>query len=346
MLPTGTTLKTLFIGVAPRSRGALLLKIALKFCPEFFCPVAFVDATADLARTEAIEGGWSEMPCYGDLGQALAEAPADAAVITSPAKFHGAQIRACLEAGLHVFVAKPMTYDLDEAASLVKLAADRGLCLLVDQQIRFQRTISTVAEWVRAHKYGEPGFVEFSMHRHRPLMRSFTGSDPYIWEQGVHTFNTLIAILDRPALRVLAHQSAPPWTTYNGPTTVMGAIEFEGKIPCSIFGTFESLTDSQMVRLDFRDAAVRLANAPDTPQWIEVAPPGKPFQATGIDDRYGPDDPPREVENFRNFHIGCTGGGRVPNDGWDNLRTLAVVDAFIRSSRSGKQEDVRQFDPE
>ena len=341
-----TTLQTLFIGVAPRSRGALLLKIALKFCPELFRPVALVDATADLARAEAIESGWSELPCFGDLGLALTGVPADAAVITSPAKFHGTQIRACLEAGLHVFVAKPMTYDLDEAAALVKLASDRGLCLLVDQQIRFQRTIRTLAEWVRGQKYGEPGFVEFSMHRHRPLMRSFTGSDPYIWEQGVHTFNTLIAILGRPALNVLAHQSSPPWTTYNGPTTVMGAIEFAGGIPCSIFGTFESLTDSLMVRLDCRDAAVRLANAPDTAQWIEVAQPGQPFRATGIDDTYGPDEPPREVENFRNFYLGATRGDRVPNDGWDNLQTLAAVDAFIRSSRSGRQEVVRQFEPQ
>lgn len=339
-----SALRTLFIGVAPRTRGALMVKIARQHCPELFLPVGMMDATSELARAGAQEAGREDLPCFDGLEAALAAVPAEAAVITSPARFHGAQIRACLEAGLHVLVAKPMTYDLDEAVALVELAEARGLCLLVDQQIRFQRTIRTVAEWIQEKTYGEPGFLEFSMHRHRPLMRAFTGRDPYVWEQGVHTFNTLLAILGRPARSVLALQSSPPWTTYNGPTTIMGALEFEGGIPCSVFGSFESRVDSLMLRLECRDAALRLTATPGITQSIEVAKPGESFRPTGVDDCPRPDDLPLEVENYRNFFLGSTQGVGVLNDGWDNLLTLAVVEAFIRSSQSGRREEVRHFE--
>lgn len=58
-------------------------------------------------------------------------------------------------------------------------------------------------------------------------------------------------------------------------------------------------------------------------------------------DRFDLDRP--EGYCFDAFYRGCTEGGRVTNDGRDNLQTLAIVDAFIRSSKSGKRETVRAF---
>lgn len=333
-----TPLRCIYVGV--KNRGSYILDLGIAE-PERFQPVALVDATREIAQDEAARRGWPDMPCYGSLEETLEHVLADACFITSPARFHGVQIRTALERGLHVFVAKPMTYDLDEALRLVELAEQRGLCLVVDQQQQFSPTERTLAEWVRSKRYGEVGFVSFCIHRYRPHMASFIGANPFLWEQGVHSFNSLIAILDRPAVSVIAHQIKPQWSAYNGDTVSMGVIEFAGGIPCHYLGTFDSRAFTMEIRLDMEEAAVRIVAENTWNKRLEVALPGKTFAPTGIEDT--PDSLPWEKYSLENFFRGCVHGGRVTNDGRDNLRTLAIVDAFIRASQSGRRETVRSF---
>jgi predicted dehydrogenase len=172
-------------------------------------------------------------------------------------------------------------------------------------------------------------------------MAAFTGNDPFIWEQGVHSFNSLLAITGRSAISVFSRQLKPRWSAYNGPTTSMGVIELDDGVPCDFLGTFESRSFTMDIRFEFEQAAVRLVAAGTFQKRLEVAPAGKPFAPVGIEDAQ--DTGPAERFNLDAFHRGCTEGGRVVNDGRDNLRTLAVVDAFIRSSQSGQKEKVRQF---
>ncbi len=352
-----TPLRCLFIGVRPRSRGSKLLHMLSRHFPEYL-PVGFVDASRELAleqvniepsgkeggwKNSAVfnEGKWKEMPCFGCLEEALAGVAADAAVISSPAKFHGEQIRLCLEAGLHAFVAKPLTYDLDEAERLVQMAERKQRCLVVDQQFRFSLTERTVADWVRDGRYGRVGYIDVSIHRYRPTMGSFTGDNPFLWEQAVHTFNSLVSILGVPAVRVFARQSRPAWSSYNGPTMSVGLIEFEGGILCDFMGSFESRSFTMEMRFECERAAFRLVSQNSFGKELEIAEPGAVFVPAGVTDFS--ENEPSESFNFEAFLTGCRGGGRVPNDGRDNLRTLAIVDAFIRSAESGQSESVRQF---
>lgn len=332
-------LRCIHIGCAPNTRGSNLIDL-LQERRETFQSVALVDATTELAAAERERLGWATIYCCGSLAHAFREVEADAAIITTPTALHAEHIQACLEAGLHVFTAKPMTYDLDEAVRLVRLAESRGRFLLVDQQQQHLHTERTAADWVRNKKYGAVGFASFTVHRYRPQMLRLTGPYPFIWEQGCHSFNTLLAILQRPAISVSSHQFQPPWSVYKGATVVMGEIEFEGALPCQFTGSFESRGFSMEIRIECEQASVRIVSEVDS--WhkrIEVALPGEKFEPTGIEDKPVPGRP--EFHNFDAFYRGCTEGGRVTNDGRDNLRTLAIVDAFIRSSQSGRRETVR-----
>lgn len=66
------------------------------------------------------------------------------------------------------------------------------------------------------------------------------------------------------------------------------------------------------------------------------------FESTGVHDDQ--DTEPAERFNFQNFHKAIATGERVPNDGRDNLRTLALADAFLRSSRENRKVSVPDFD--
>lgn len=328
------------IAVGVQNRGSSMLDLLVGL-PEKFQVVALVDATVAIGQAECTRRGWAAMPCFAGLEEAIRRVGADCCLITSPARFHFDQVNAALQAGLHVLVAKPLVYQLNEAEQLVSLAESRGLCLLVDQQRQFMRSELTVANWIRHETLGQVGFATYTIHRHRPEMRAFTGDSPFIWEQGVHSFNSLLAVFGRPAVTVQAFEFKPFWSAYNGPTVAMGLIEFGSGIPCSYVGTFDSREFSIEARFDCERGAIRWVATNTWDQQVEVCEPGGTFRAIGVSDRDNPAAP--ELSNLHAFHAGCTAGGRQVNDGRDNLRTLAVVDAFIRAARSGRRESVHQF---
>jgi predicted dehydrogenase len=61
----------------------------------------------------------------------------DLVSVAVPAERHAEVARACLEAGVHVLVEKPITRTIEEADALIKLASQRGLCLAVGQIERY-----------------------------------------------------------------------------------------------------------------------------------------------------------------------------------------------------------------
>lgn len=323
-------LRCLHVGVG--NRGSHILQLVQQ--RDDYQPVALQDVdVAFLAQARAVTG-LPPAACHTDLDAALHTPGLDACIITSPARFHAHQMRAALDRGLHVFVAKPMTYDLREAEALVTVAEERGLTIVVDQQQRFSLTERTLADWVRAGRYGAPGYGSFTIHRHRPVVGAFTGDNPFVWEQGVHSFDSLRAILGRRAVAVQAHQITPAWSGYNGPTVAMGVIEFAGGVPIAYLGTFDSRQFAIDLRVEFEQAAVRVAST----TWrkrLSVAEPGGSFTEAGVRDDQ--DAAPLERFSLDHFARAVQTGARVPNDGRDNLQTLAIVEAFIRSARDGRR---------
>lgn len=329
-------LRSLHIGVG--NRGAHILKLAM----EHGCvPMALFDVRPELLGVARDIAGLPASACYTDLEEALNVPDLQACIITSPAQFHGNQMRAALERGLHIFIAKPMTYDLDEARHLVEAAERRSLVIVVDQQSQFSLTERTAAQWMHEKRFGAIAYGSFIHHRYRPDMAAFTGTHPFVWEQGVHSFNTLLAILGRRAVAVTALQLLPSWSAYNGSTVAMGLIEFEGGLPIQYLGTFDSRQTEIDIRLECENAAMRL-HAEGWQKILSLAEPGGMFESTGVHDDQ--DTKPAECFNFQNFHKAIATGERVPNDGRDNLRTLALADAFLRSSREGRKVSVPDFD--
>jgi predicted dehydrogenase len=327
------------IHVGVHRRGEKILK-AFASQKDRFQQVALVDATPELAFEKGEVAGLGSAACFGALQEAINSVTADACVITSPARFHREQVTLCLNNGLHVFVAKPMSYDLQDSIKMVELAEKQRRCLIVDQQQQFYRTEQTLAQWVREERYGKVGFASFSIHRYRPDMAAFTEQDPFVWEQGVHSFNSLIAILGRQAVSVSSIQTKPRWSTYNGATVAMGVIEFEGGVPCHYLGSFDSPAFTMELRLDFEKGSARAIADNAWAKRLEFAEPGGAFKPTGIEDEGAGS---LELPNIENFYRGCVSGGRFVNDGRDNLRTLAIADAFIRSAKTHRQENVQQF---
>lgn len=100
-------------------------------------------ADADRARADAL-GAQLGCPSHGDWRTALAGA--EAALVAVPTERHAEVVSACLEAGLHVLVEKPIASTLEDAARLVALAKRRGVVLQVGHVERYNAAFSAMAK--------------------------------------------------------------------------------------------------------------------------------------------------------------------------------------------------------
>jgi myo-inositol 2-dehydrogenase / D-chiro-inositol 1-dehydrogenase len=162
--------------------------------------------------------------------QRVLDAKVDAVVIESPAYFHHEQAAAAVEAGVHVYMAKPVAVDVPGCRSVeasAKRAAEKKLAYLVDFQTRtdpgYQETIRRVQKeasigrivsgeasylasdpWVKMKVFPElaenPQDPELQL-RGWGLMRAYSGD--IITEQDIHSIDVMNWILDQHPLKAV-----------------------------------------------------------------------------------------------------------------------------------------------
>lgn len=121
-----------------------------------------IAAGVDVSRParEEFEAAF-DRPAYGDHGEMLDEEAddLDAALVVTPHALHFAEASACLDAGLHVLVEKPMTVDVADAVELVDLAGERDRVLQVGYQRHFHPVFREMKRVVDGGRIGEPHAV-------------------------------------------------------------------------------------------------------------------------------------------------------------------------------------------
>ena len=144
----------------------------------------------------------------------------DAVAIESPPYFHPEQAAAAVEAGLHVYLAKPIAVDVPGCHSIGdsgKRAAKNKRCFLVDFQTRADPFFCEALKRVREGALGEFVFGEAIYHADCPFKRMYDTwrSDPdnaenrlrawgldrvlsgdIITEQNIHTLDVMSWIMD------------------------------------------------------------------------------------------------------------------------------------------------------
>ncbi|MAG36103.1 MAG: hypothetical protein CL878_07660 [Dehalococcoidia bacterium] len=119
--------------------------------------------TAERARSLAQEYG---VPRWYTEVAALAQDPElDAVCVTTAEHEHAAATIACLQAGKHVLVEKPLATTLTDADAMIAAAVQSGQHFLVGHVLRFEVLYTTVQERVAAGDLGE--LVAIACRRNR-----------------------------------------------------------------------------------------------------------------------------------------------------------------------------------
>ncbi|NOY52859.1 MAG: Gfo/Idh/MocA family oxidoreductase [Deltaproteobacteria bacterium] len=151
-------------------------------------------ADTDRERMKEITDRFS-VPAHDDYRTLVPKI--DAVNIVSPTVTHHKIARECLEAGLDVFVEKPITVTPDEASDLVRLAEAKKKILQVGHIERFNGAVRELARLVK-----DPGFIE--VHRLGSFVGRATDVD-VVLDLMIHDIDIILSLIQSPVREIRAN---------------------------------------------------------------------------------------------------------------------------------------------
>ncbi len=291
---------------------------------------------------------------YTDFRALLAAEALDGAVIVSPHTVHHEQAMACLDAGLHVLVDKPLATSCADARAMVARAAAVQRQIVIPYGWNFKDFTRRAVDLVQAGRLGEirhiacqmasptgdlfggEGLIETATHMFRP--ERSTWADPqnaggYGWGQLSHALGLMFAVTGLAPAQVFAMcGDSPAGVDYydaltlrmtNGATcTVSGAATVPKhcgyQVDIRIFGT------EGMLLIDVERARMELRRNDRDDVVMDLAPDAGAYMAV------------EPVDRLVDICLGRATRNEAP--GTVGMHAVCVLDAMYRSVRSGRVE--------
>ena len=161
----------------------------------------------DVDRAARAAGGGGAVAVTDDLDAVLADPDVAAVAVATPAHTHVAVVLACLEAGKHVLVEKPLATSVDDGRKLVEVAADAGLVLMCDHTYCYTPAVRRLREMVRGGELGEIQYVDST----RINLGLVQQDVDVFWDLAPHDLSILDHVLppDARPVAVSAHGADP-----------------------------------------------------------------------------------------------------------------------------------------
>ena len=122
----------------------------------------------------------------------------NAAVIATPVRFHYKLAKACLEAGLHTFIEKPMASSVAECEELVAIAEKRGLTLMVGHTFLYSAPVRAIKKIVDS---GDIGSIRYMSSR-RLNLGLFQTDINVVWDLAPHDISIVTHIMEAEPIGV------------------------------------------------------------------------------------------------------------------------------------------------
>jgi predicted dehydrogenase len=116
-------------------------------------------ASRDLVRAQTFAKQYSVPQCYGNYGQLIGDDQVDIIYIATPHAQHFQYAKACLQAGKHVLLEKPVTVNAAQTMQLVILAQQQGCVFQEALWSRFMPCFAEVKNWLDSGEIGEVQYI-------------------------------------------------------------------------------------------------------------------------------------------------------------------------------------------
>src|SRR5688572_4284817 len=274
-----------------------------------------------------------------DLDAVLADDGVSAVVVATPAASHAPLARRALAAGKHVFVEKPLALSSADAVELATTADALGLVLMVGHTFEFNSAVRAMKEYVDSGEIGEVLYL----HSQRLNLGRIQSDINAFWSIGPHDVSIANFLLG----------SAPEWVSARGARYLNEAVEdvmfvtvgYPGRILAHMHVSWLDpsktrrttvVGSKKMLVYDDMDADGRLKIYDKGADRLDADAYGA-WQYKLRDGAMNvpslPMVEPLSTE-LRHF-IECVDSSRRPLvDGWNGVRTVAVLEAVDASLRA------------
>jgi predicted dehydrogenase len=302
--------------------------------------VGYVDSDPDAFDLLRAKVSAPQELCFGTLQEAIEAGGPDAVLVTTTLAGHAPLVRASLEAGLHVLVEKPFTEDVQTAADLVTLAADRRRVLMVSQNYRYFPAPRAAAALCAGSDLGELYEITIDFRRNnasppRSRWRQHWDPQPLLVDMSVHHFDLLRMMFGGEPERMSCVTAGAGRGGFDGPPVAIALIMF-GDVPVSYRGSWISSGPitawAGEWTMQFERGDVWWTSRGDEgvlQDRLVITPHGRRCRVAKLSDMTRID----RAGTLTEF-AGSIRAGREPEtSGRDNLGTMAVVVAAVESAR-------------
>lgn len=152
----------------------------------------------DSGRLRHMKALYPEVETTTGLEDIVHNPEIDAVAIATPVRFHFEMGKACLEAGKHVFIEKPMAMSAAESRELNTLANGKGLTLMVGHTFIYSPPVRKIREIIRS---GDLGDILYISSR-RLNLGLFQKDINVAWDLAPHDISIILYVLDEVPVSV------------------------------------------------------------------------------------------------------------------------------------------------
>lgn len=294
--------------------------------------VACVDTDPAALQQVCSKGLVTSKQCFNELAEVLDKNECDAVMVATPPGSHVAPCELALSRGLAVMVEKPFTLHLREAVDLVTLAEQKGVPLVVTQNYRYMRSFRTARRLIADGVLGPIGMVVCQYYR---VPHAMSGSlahltNSVLWGAGIHHLDALSYTLNKRFNGVLAESFSTPYGKLPRGGSMQMLLSLEDETRAVYSSTYESsghefFEAGQEFYLRFVGERATLHVFQ---RWLILCESGKLPRLV----RRGPRKRTEERILLDQLEGALVAGEEPACSGRDNLQTIAIVEACVRSA--------------
>lgn len=312
--------------------------------------VGLVDISRAAAEKLAQKHQLDPSVVFDSLPQAIRKARPEAVFdVTIPAAHHTVTLQA-LKAGCHVLGEKPMSDTLARARRMVAAAAKAGRTYAVIQNRRYNPKLRSVVSLLRSGRLGaiEEVHADFYLGPHFGGFRDQM-DHPLIVDMAIHTLDAGRFLCDADPVSAYCHAFNPKRSWYRGDASAVIIFEMAGGTVFTYRGSWCAQGRPTSWESEWRVVCGQGALTWDGQDQIKAQAVVPPADGAGkfMHDLEDVDVPAVEMPFtghsgvIDEFIRGIRSGRKPLTDCADNIKSLAMVLAAVKSARTGKREKVQ-----
>lgn len=300
--------------------------------PDRMKPVALCDPDATMLKTRA--GEYKIPEVYSTVGEMIARAKLDAAIICTPTHIRKQVVIPLLEAKIPVLCEKPFAETYEEAAEMEKKSRGLGVPIAVNQNFRRHFAFALAKDALGTGEFGKPlHLVHVQTGARHDAGWRLTRNRYVMAVMSIHWFDGYRWLLGEEPVSVFCNGVDSPATEGGDDTGISIILNFPSGAVVSLSETFSSFRWFGSCSLDCEQATLVL-------DYGDLKIYRSPTEFT---EKKNPFDKPEATYFVLNDLMQAVEQGREPEtSASDNLKSMRILEAAYRSLKEKRIVELRE----